>query len=242
MKEPRQIAELLGNNPYPGRGILMGLAEDGLTAVLAYFIMGRSVNSRNRVFVMEGGNLQILPFDRGQVSDARLILYRPAARVGDRLVLTNGDQTDTIAEGFAEGLSFEEALKTRRHEPDAPHFTPRVSGCMNLSENSFELSILRAADTAGKACDRLFFGYPMQKGRGRLIHTYLGDGNPLPSFEGEPLAVSLPADIKAFADSAWAALNPENRVALYVCGINLHTGASSPFIFNRHGQEGEKHA
>lgn len=242
MSQPKQMEAILRSNPYPGRGILMGLAPDGMTAVLAYFIMGRSENSRNRVFVKAGDGFSIKAFDESLVSDASLIFYRPLIEADEWLVLTNGDQTETIARGFRAGQSFSEALNTRRHEPDAPHFTPRVSGWMDRADGRCELSILRAADAAGEACDRLFFSYAPLPGMGRLIHTYRGDGNPLPPFEGEPVLVSIPEGTRAFAESLWAGLNHDNRVALYVRGLNLKTGQSDVFIHNRHLEGGANHA
>jgi len=241
MSNPTAIQELLRNNPYPGRGVLMGLMPDGGTAVLAYFIMGRSANSRNRVFVRNGEGFGIRLFREDPAADTGLTLYRPMHRAGNQLVLSNGDQTDTVAAGLAAGLSLEQALRSRRHEPDAPHFTPRITGLMNLLDGAYTLSILRAADNRGEACDRLFFEYAPSPGQGRLIHTYLGDGSPLPSFEGEPRPVSIPGDLREFARELWASLHPDNRVALYVSGVSLQTGASEALIFNRH-QEEEVHA
>lgn len=242
MNKLQAMENILRANPYPGRGILAGLAPDGFTAVLAYFITGRSGNSRNRVFEQAGDGFSIKAFDGSLVSDASLIFYRPLAETDKWLVLTNGDQTDTIARGFLAGQSFQEALGTRRHEPDAPHFTPRISCWLNKADGRYELSILRAADAAGEACDRLFFSYAPLPGRGRFIHTYQGDANPLPPFEGEPVPVSIPDGTRAFTDSLWASLNHGNRVALYVRGLNLKTGVSDVFIRNRHPEGGENHA
>lgn len=166
MSNPTAIQELLRNNPYPGRGVLMGLMPDGGTAVLAYFIMGRSANSRNRVFVRNGEGFGIRLFREDPAADTGLTLYRPMHRAGNQLVLSNGDQTDTVAAGLAAGLSLEQALRSRRHEPDAPHFTPRITGLMNLLDGAYTLSILRAADNRGEACDRLFFEYRPLPGRG----------------------------------------------------------------------------
>ena len=240
MIQPQSMEAVLRANPYPGRGILMGLAPDGVTAVLAYFIMGRSENSQNRVFLRDEDGFRIRAFDESRISDASLIFYRPLLETDEWLVLTNGDQTETIVEGFLSGKSFMEALGTRRHEPDAPHFTPRISGFMNKENGAFELSILRAADAAGEACDRLCFSYAPQAGLGRFIHTYRGDGSLLPSFSGEPVKVSVPGNVRAFAESLWASLNPDNRVALFIRGLNLNSGVSEVHLYNRHLEGGEQ--
>lgn len=234
LHKAESLPELLRSNPYPGRGILMGQSPAG-KAIIAYFIMGRSQNSQNRVFYMEGGELRIRIHDLALVSDPSLILYRPLRRWGRQLILTNGDQTGTVYEALQQGGSFEGALRSRRFEPDAPHYTPRISGLMRLDQDGdYALSILRAADAGGEVCDRLFFEYAALPGQGRLIHTYLGDGNPLPSFAGEPRLVELPDDAQAFAAELWEALSAQNRVALFVQEIDLNSGKARHVIYNRH--------
>lgn len=238
-----QATSILSQNPYPGRGILMGHTPEGDQAVLAYFIMGRSVNSRNRVFAKKGDDFVIEPFDLSLIQDPSLILYQPIRQLGDKIVLTNGDQTDTIVTTLSQGGTFEGALRTREHEPDAPHFTPRISSIMNLADKgSYTLSLLRAASVKGIGCDRLFFEYAKKPGLGHLIHTYQHDGNPLPSFTGEPLLVSIPQDIISFAGELWKALHQKNRIALYVRSINLNDGVSKVCIFNTHKREGQSNA
>ena len=238
-----ELARLLRENPYPGRGIVMGLCPGGRQAVLAYFIMGRSQNSRNRVFEREGNELRIRLHAREAAGDPALILYRPSATVGDNYILTNGDQTDTLLSALRAGGSFRQALESRTFEPDAPHFTPRISGMMTLPPEGgccIRMSLLRAADAAGTACDRLDFAYPGTHGQGRFLHTYRGDGNPLPSFTGEPLTVGIPADEERFADDVWDSLNADNRVALCVRTLDLKTRESRFYLRNRHpaGKEG----
>ena len=233
------LPTLLRSNPYPGRGIVMGMTPQGDAAVMAYFIMGRSTNSRNRVFEMEGEELRIRLFDETAVTDPSLILYRPTATVDNRFILTNGDQTDTIVEALREGRRFEDALNSRCFEPDAPNYTPRISGM--LTKNGFCLAILRAADEEGSACDRLYFHYPLLGGTGRFIHTYETDGSPLPSFSGEPRRILIPEDTGAFAGQVWDSLDPQNRVALYVWRLDLKTGSSETYLYNRHQVRGGAH-
>lgn len=210
-----ELPELLKANAYPGRGILMGMTPDG-RILAGYFIMGRSQNSRNRVFIREGKELLIRPYDEALVADPSLIIYRPVREYGEQLIVTNGDQTDTICEALSQGGSFESALRKRMFEPDAPNFTPRISGLMNINNGDFMLSILRASDARGSACDRLFYEYAALPGLGRFIHTYQADGNPLPSFYGEPAQVNIPDDVDAFGDAIWQALHPDNKIALYL--------------------------
>jgi IMP cyclohydrolase len=210
-----ELPELLKVNAYPGRGILMGMTPDG-RILAGYFIMGRSQNSRNRVFIREGKELLIRPYDEALVADPSLIIYRPVRECGDQLIVTNGDQTDTIYEALSQGGSFESALRKRTFEPDAPNFTPRISGLMNINNGDFKLSILRASDARGSACDRLFYEYAALPGLGRFIHTYQADGNPLPSFYGEPAQIDIPDDVDAFGDAIWQALHPDNKIALYL--------------------------
>lgn len=237
----KDMEHLLSNNPYPGRGVMMGMSPSGESAVVAYFIMGRSKNSRNRVFVQDGDGIKILAHDLSKVEDPSLIFYSPLLETAHSLVLTNGDQTDTIYEHLTSGGSAISALNTRKHEPDGPHFTPRISGVLDKVTGDFMLSILRASDAAGERCDRLFFNYSARNGFGRFIHTYLGDENPLPSFAGEPREVTVPEDAEAFARSLWAHLNPDYRVALYVRNFNLKDKTSQVYVYNRH-EGGEKHA
>ena len=233
---PFELPRLLRENPYPGRGIAMGLCPDGRQAMLAYFIMGRSENSRNRVFVLEGDELRIR-LHRGEAAgDPALILYRPSAAFGGSLILTNGDQTDTVLSALRAGGTFQQALESRTFEPDAPHFTPRISAMLTPLHGGclVQMSLLRAADATGTACDRLYFTYPGIPGRGRFLHTYRGDGNPLPAFLGEPLPVSIPRDAGAFADEIWNSLNADNRVALCVRAVDLASGESRFYLRNRH--------
>ncbi|HPA60226.1 MAG TPA: IMP cyclohydrolase [Clostridia bacterium] len=244
-KSTLDLCRLLRDNPYPGRGLVMGLDPSGDKALQAYFIMGRSENSRNRVFFEQDGELRIRLHQARSAGDTDLILYRPTATCGRQLIVTNGDQTDTILAAVRRGGSFESALRGRSFEPDAPHFTPRISGMMILRPDGLQssLSILRAADSQGSACDRLFFEYPGLPGQGRFLHTYLGDGAPLPAFEGEPRAVAIPGDIAGFAKGIWDSLNADNRVALWVRAVSLKGGTQESYLFNRHpAQKGATHA
>ena len=224
------LPDILRGNTYPGRGIALGKTPDGVP-VAVYFIMGRSVNSRNRMFIADEDDLFIRINDPAKLDDPSLILYRPVRRLKDNLIVTNGDQTDTIHDALAQGGTFQAALDTRQHEPDAPHFTPRISGLLPLDDGPVLLSVLRAHDASGEHCDRLTFAYDLQPGEGRFVHTYLRDGNPLPSFAGEPARINIPSDIQAFADEIWRSLNADNRVALYVRQMD-----KAPCIFNRHAQ------
>lgn len=232
---PADLPARLRQNPYPGRGIVLGLTPDGSKSWALYFIMGRSVNSRNRVFIREEGGLRIEPYDPALVSDPSLIVYRPVRTHGQQLIVTNGDQTDTIFDALAAGGSFEAALRTRTFEPDAPNYTPRISGLVDLDTGDYRLSILKAADAAGTACLRCFYEVQARPGIGHFIHTYQGDGNPLPSYAGEPTPVSLPDDLQAYADSVWQSLDADNKVALYAQETDLKTGESRHYLYNRHG-------
>lgn len=228
---------LLRGNSYPGRGILLGRSADNRYAVAAYFIMGRSENSRNRVFVTTEDGIRTQAHDPGKVTDPSLILYHPvrAVRVpgGTALVVTNGDQTDTIRDALCRGERFESALRTRTFEPDGPHYTPRVSGLM-APDGSYQLSILKACGGDPACCCRFFYEYDRPlAGVGHLIHTYEGDGSPLPSFQGEPRAVALSGDLPSFAQGLWDSLNEQNRVSLYVRYTDLASGAVSDRIHNR---------
>ncbi len=229
------LATLLAENTYPGRGIVIGKSEDGKSAVIAYFIMGRSENSRNRVFIENGSEVIIHPFDASKVEDPSLIIYSPIRKYENRLIVTNGDQTDTVYEGLKAGKTFEAALETRAFEPDAPNFTPRISGMLTFVNGNFsyKMSILKSADAEGTACNRYAFTYAPIAGTGHFLHTYNCDGNPIPTFTGEPERVAIPSDIDAFADMIWANLNEQNKISLYVRYIDLQTGAETNRMFNK---------
>ncbi len=229
------VGRLLASNPYPGRGIIAGESPDGRYAAAAYFIMGRSENSRNRVFTERDAAVFTEPFDASLVADPSLILYAAVRRVGDRLIVTNGDQTDTIASVLGPGGSFEGALRTRRFEPDAPNFTPRISALLDFSVNfSYKMSILKCADRAGSVCDRFFYEYTPVPGRGHFIHTYQGDGNPLPPFSGDPEAVAIPGSLDEFTADIWENLNADNKISLYTVYRDLGTGEETHRIVNKH--------
>lgn len=241
--QSKKLPDILAGNAYPGRGLMLGHSPDMKAAVLVYFIMGRSQSSRNRVFEQEGQELRIR-IPGGPVGDSSLILYRPSARVGRQIILSNGDQTDSIQQALESGGSFEAALRGRHFEPDAPHFTPRISGLLHLDlgeEAAIHLSILKTADKVGSACIRHFFEYPALAGNGHFIHTYQGDESPLPSFTGEPIRVEVPADAASFARELWQSLNPHNRVALCLRSIDLSSQEEHFYIFNSHRAEGEQH-
>ena len=228
------LTQLLESNPYPGRGIVLGRTADGASAVAAYFIMGRSENSRNRVFTVTEDGIRTEAHDPSKMVDPSLIIYHPVRQVGEKLVVTNGDQTDTIRDYLVEGKSSVEALHTREFEPDPPNFTPRISGILE-KDGSFQLSILKSADGDPSCHHRFFYDYsnPLA-GEGRFIHTYMGDGNPLPSFEGEPERVILDApDAETLAEQMWNALNADNKVSLFVCYIDIATGEAKTVIKNK---------
>jgi len=229
------IGALLSGNTYPGRGVIIGAAPDGKRAVTAYFIMGRSENSRNRVFRAENGGVTIYPFDPAKVKDPSLIIYSPVRSCDNRLIVTNGDQTDTVYDFLKEGGTFEEALETRRFEPDAPNWTPRVSGLLRFMDDgfSYKLNILKCADGGGKYCVRETFAYPAEPGAGHFIHTYRCDGDPIPSFSGEPEEIGVGNDMEAFAGVLWGSLNAANKVSLWVRYTDYETGKSEEKIFNR---------
>ncbi len=229
------IADRIRGNRYVGRGIVIGKSANGKYACSAYFIMGRSANSRNRIFVERVGVLYTEPYDVSRVEDPSLIIYAAQRRYGNRLIVTNGDQTDTIYEGLRAGKTFSEALETRAFEPDFPNLTPRISGMLTFSEQDFryEMSILKSADAAGSACNRYTFSFAALPGLGHFLHTYVCDGNPLPTFRGEPERVSVPDDIDAFTASLWDALDAENRISLYVRYTNLETGAEENRLINQ---------
>ena len=228
------LAEYLGANDYPGRGIILGRSEDGRYAAMAYFIMGRSVNSRNRVFVETEDGIRTEAFDPSKMEDPSLIIYHPVRFCAAKTIVTNGDQTDTIRDAFAAGNCYRHALMTREFEPDAPNYTPRISGVM-LPDGSYKLSILKTLNGNPDCCCRYFFEYDgAQNGAGHIIHTYMGDGSPLPSFEGEPRMVKLTAkNAGEFAETVWASLNDENKVSLFTRFIDLQTGKTDTVIINK---------
>ena len=230
----KSMKEAIQGNPYVGRGIVIGKSEDGKKAVFAYFIMGRSENSRNRVFVERGEEVTIYPFDESKVKDPSLIIYSPVKRVKDKVIVTNGDQTDTIEEAILSGKCFRHALKSRCFEPDAPNFTPRISGIFDLKDFKYSLSILKSADENGSACNRYYFDYEPINGLGHFIHTYVTDGNPLPTFEGEPERVRIPNDLQAFAKEIWENLDANNKISLYCRAYDLETGKVLNALNNFH--------
>jgi IMP cyclohydrolase len=230
------LAEDLAGNAYPGRGIVIGKSADGRYAVTAYFIMGRSANSRNRVFVEDGEGIRTQAFDPSKLEDPSLIIYAPVRVLGNKTIVTNGDQTDTIYELMDKQQTFEQALRTREFEPDAPNYTPRISGIMHVENGSYNyaLSILKSSDGDPSACNRYTFAYQNPKaGEGHFIHTYMGDGNPLPSFEGEPVRVAIEEDIDGFTKTIWDNLNAENKVSLFVRYIDIATGKYETRIVNK---------
>ena len=234
--EKRNLAEELAGNSYPGRGIVIGKSADGKYAVTAYFIMGRSSNSRNRVFVEDGEGIRTQAFDPSKLEDPSLIIYAPVRVLGNKTIVTNGDQTDTIYELMDKQQTFEQALRTREFEPDAPNYTPRISGIMHLENGGYNyaMSILKSADGDPESCHRFTFAYQNPKaGEGHFIHTYMGDGNPLPSFEGEPKKVGIEGDIDSFGQMLWENLNEENKVSLFVRYIEIATGKYETRIYNK---------
>jgi IMP cyclohydrolase len=230
----KTLKEELGSTAYPGRGILLGRSADGKKAVIGYFIMGRSVNSRNRVFVTDGDGLKTKAFDESKMVDPSLIIYNPVLVLGDTQIVTNGDQTDTIYTFLKEGRTFEEALRTRTFEPDSPNFTPRISGIIDSKTGAYKLSVLKSDCGDESSVQRFFYEYAQPKaGEGHFIHTYMGDGEPLPSFEGEPQLVSIPNDIETFTNTVWESLNEENKVSLFTRFIDLETGETESRICNK---------
>ncbi len=231
------LAEELKSNEYPGRGIIIGKSEDGLRAVSAYFIMGRSENSRNRIFVEEGEGIRTQAFDPSKLTDPSLIIYAPVRVLGNKTIITNGDQTDTIYEGMDKQMTFEQSLRFREFEPDAPNYTPRISGVMHIENGKYNyaMSILKSGDGSPEGCFRYTFAYENPAaGEGRFIHTYMHDGNPLPSFEGEPKRVSIFGDIDEFTGMVWENLNSDNKVSLFVRFIDIKTGKYGTRIVNKH--------
>ena len=233
--EIKTMEEAVKGNSYVGRGIVLGRSADGKKAVSAYFIMGRSENSRNRIFLEEGENLQIRPFDESKVEDPSLIIYYPMRKYENKLIVTNGDQTDTIFDFLKAGKTFEQALDTRCFEPDGPNWTPRISGMLTFSEDSFtyKMSILKSADPDGSACNRYYYNYEGLSGLGHFLHTYMQDGNPIPTFCGEPERIAVPDDIDQFADEIWTNLDEDNRISLYVRYTDFRTGAAENRLINK---------
>ena len=229
------MGELINGNPYVGRGIVLGKTEDGKKAVSAYFIMGRSQNSRNRVFTERDGAVFTEPFDASKVEDPSLIIYAAIRKYENKLIVTNGDQTDTVYEGLKAGKGFSEALTAREFEPDAPNLTPRISGMITFGEGNFtyEMSILKSADAEGTACNRYTFSYPSLAGLGHFIHTYVTDGNPIPTFQGEPERVAIPNDIDEFTAKIWNNLDENNKISLYVLYTDLESGKEEKRLINK---------
>ena len=232
--ETKSMAQRLNGNTYPGRGIVLGMTPDGKTAVAAYFIMGRSVNSRNRVFIQEPDGIRTEAHDPALMKDPHLIIYHPVREAGRGLIVTNGDQTDTIWEFLAKGESWEAALRTRQFEDDKPNWTPRISGLI-CPGGSYKMSILKAADAEGSDCTRFFWEYPALAGLGHFLHTYMCDGNPIPTFQGEPERVAIDNDIDAFTKLLWDNLNADNKVSLFVRYIDLASGETETRIINKNG-------
>ena len=234
--EMLSLAKELKSISYPGRGIILGRSKDGTKAVAAYFIMGRSENSRNRVFVEEGEGIRTQAYDPSKLTDPSLIIYAPVRVLGNKTIVTNGDQTDTIYEGMDRQMTFEQSLRSREFEPDAPNYTPRISGVMHVENGkySYALSILKSNNGNPQACDRFTFAYEnCVAGEGRFIHTYKCDGNPLLSFEGEPKLVEIPDDMDAFTELIWENLNEDNKVSLFVRYIDIETGKYETKIVNK---------
>ena len=227
--------ELIEGNSYVGRGIVLGLTPDGKKAVSAYFIMGRSANSRNRIFALEDGVLYTRPFDESKVKDPSLIIYAALRCWGNKLIVTNGDQTDTAFEGLQKGVSFHESLRSRCFEPDAPNLTPRISGMLSFDADNlcYELSILKIADGEGTACNRYLFCYEALPGLGHFLHTYVCDGSPIHTFQGEPERMAIPADIDAFTDELWESLDQDNKISLYVRYTDLADGTFEDRLINK---------
>lgn len=229
------IYEYLSANPYPGRGVAIGKTADGTKAVILYFIMGRSVNSRNRIFELTDDGIRTRAFDPSKLSDPSLIIYAPVRKIGLDTVVTNGDQTDTVRDALQAGKTFADGLRTREFEPDAPNFTPRISGVLHIEggEMSYKLSILKKSPYCD-SCDRMFYEYALPaNGVGHIIHTYMGDGNPIPSFCGEPVAFGVGSDLKAIADGVWSSLNEDNKVSLFARAISLENGEEETLIYNK---------
>ena len=233
--EIKSMKDRIDGNPYVGRGIVIGKSSDGRKAATAYFIMGRSANSRNRVFTVKNGEVFTEPFDASKVEDPSLIIYAALRKFENKLIVTNGDQTDTVYDGIVTGKSFSESLESREFEPDAPNFTPRISGMLTFGENDFkyEMSILKSLDENGSDCARYTFSYPSKAGLGHFIHTYVTDGNPIPTFQGEPERVAIPDSIDEFADEIWNYLDENNKISLYVRYTDLTDGSYEEKLINK---------
>ncbi len=234
--EVLSLEQELKSNAYPGRGIVIGKTPDGTKAVTAYFIMGRSENSRNRIFVEDGEGIRTQAFDESKMEDPSLIIYAPVRVLGNKTIVTNGDQTDTIYDGMDHQMTFEQSLRSREFEPDGPNYTPRISGIMHIENGKYNyaLSILKSSDGNPDACNRFTFAYENPiAGEGHFIHTYLSDGSPLPSFEGEPKRVAILDDIEAFTTMLWDSLNADNKVSLFVRYIDIATGEYETKIINK---------
>ena len=233
--EVKTMKERLEGNTYPGRGIVVGKSADGTKACAAYFIMGRSANSRNRVFTVKNGEVFTEPFDASKVEDPSLIIYAAVRQYENNLIVTNGNQTDTIYEGLAAGKSFSQALTAREFEPDAPNLTPRISGMLTFDQGDFtyEMSILKSADAEGTGCNRFTYAYVPMNGVGHFLHTYVCDGNPIPTFQGEPERVAIPNDMESFAREIWESLDENNKISLYVRYVELATGKVEEKLINK---------
>ena len=233
--EVKTMKERLEGNSYPGRGIVVGKSADGTKACAAYFIMGRSANSRNRVFTVKNGEVFTEPFDASKVEDPSLIIYAAVRQYENNLIVTNGNQTDTIYEGLAAGKSFSQALTAREFEPDAPNLTPRISGMLTFDQGDFtyEMSILKSADAEGTGCNRFTYAYVPMNGVGHFLHTYVRDGNPIPTFQGEPERVAIPNDMESFAREIWESLDENNKISLYVRYVDLATGKVEEKLINK---------
>lgn len=232
----KSLAAELSGTSYPGRGIIIGKTPDGTKAAIAYFIMGRSENSRNRVFVEDGEGIRTQAFDPSKLEDPSLIIYAPVRVLGNKTIVTNGDQTDTIYDLMDKGLTFEQSLRTREFEPDAPNYTPRISGILHFEDNAFnyEMSILKSNNGNPEQCNRYTFAYSNPiAGEAHFIHTYMGDGNPLPSYEGEPTLVEVPNDMEEFANTVWNNLDEDNKVSLFIRYINIADGTYETKIINK---------
>lgn len=229
------ISELVKGNSYVGRGIVIGKSPDAKKACFAYFIMGRSNNSRNRIFEEKDGAIFTKPFDETKVEDPSLIIYAAVRKYQNKIIVTNGDQTDTVYDGLASGESFSQALSRREFEPDAPNFTPRISGLLTFENGdfSYEMSILKSADEKGSSCSRYTFSYPSLPGVGHFIHTYVCDGNPLPTFEGEPERTAIPDSIDEFTEKLWESLDSENKISLYVSYTDIESGKEETRLINK---------
>jgi len=233
--EVKTLEERLAGNRYPGRGIVIGKTPDGSKAVAAYFIMGRSANSRNRIFTEKDGEIFTEPFDASRVEDPSLIIYAAVRSFENHLIVTNGNQTDTIYDGLRAGGSFESALEPREFEPDGPNWTPRISGMLTFADRDFtyKMSILKSGDRAGSFCNRFTYSYGAEAGLGHFLHTYVCDGNPIPTFQGEPERVAIPDSIDTLTEALWNSLDAENKISLYVRYVDLATGACEERMVNK---------